>query len=121
MNTQKAIAIAGLVLVGFGAVWLWRRGVAGVAEDVSSGAVALAGGAVTGVVKGAAGAAGVPDTDAAKCKRAIANGDYWDASFYCPAAEFLAAGGSAFASWFSPPERTVSSSAGVDWNKTVNF
>lgn len=121
MNTQKAIAIAGLVLVGFGAVWLWRRGVAGVAEDVSSGAVALAGGAATGIVKGAGSVVGIPDTDAVKCRRAIADGNYWDASFYCPAGEFLAAGGSAFASWFSPPERTVSPPAAVDWNKTVNF
>jgi hypothetical protein len=33
----------------------------------------------------------LPDTDAQKCDDALARGDYWHASFYCPAGTFLGA------------------------------
>ncbi len=106
MNAQKLAVAAGLVVLGVGAVWLWRRGVAGVAEDVAAGAAKVASGAVTGMVKGAANIVGIPDTDMAKCRQAIAEGRLWDASFACPASDFLAAGGSMFFSWFQPKARS---------------
>lgn len=45
----------------------------------------------TGIVIGVGEAVGIPETDAAKCEASIAAGDYWDASFYCPAGTFLKA------------------------------
>lgn len=42
-----------------------------------------------GAVKGVAQGVGIPDTDQTKCKKAIAEGRYWDASFDCPASDFL--------------------------------
>lgn len=106
MNSQKILVAAGLVALGVGAVWLWRRGISGVAEDVASGAVNVVSGAATGAVKGVANIAGIPDTDADKCKAAIAAGKLWEASFVCPAGDFLAAGGSAFFAWFQPSARS---------------
>ena len=106
MNAQQAGAGVAVVLaIGVG-LWIWKRGLGGVAQDVTAGAVKVAGGAAVGVVKGGASVIGIPDTDAAKCRAAIAAGDYWDASFYCSAGEFVAGGGTAFYQWFRPPERT---------------
>lgn len=106
MNAKNAIAVAALVAVGIGAVWVWRRGLAGVAEDVSKGAANVVSGAATGAVKGVANIAGIPDTNTDACKKAIADGRLWDASFACPAADFLKAGGSAFFAWFQPKPRS---------------
>lgn len=106
MNAKNALAVAALVAVGIGAVWVWRRGLAGVAEDVSKGAANVVSGAATGAVKGVANIAGIPDTNMDACKKAIADGRLWDASFACPAADFLAAGGSAFFAWFQPKARS---------------
>ena len=106
MNAQQAaVGIGAVVVLGL-ALWIWKRGLGGVAQDVTAGAVKVAGGAAVGVVKGSASVVGIPDTDAAKCRAAIAAGDYWSASFYCSAGEFVAGGGTAFYQWFRPPERT---------------
>lgn len=106
MNAQQAAIGAGVVVALGVALWIWKRGVGGVAQDVAGGAVKAAGGAAVGVTKGAASLVGIPDTDAAKCQQAIGAGNFWDASFYCTAGEFAAAGGSAFVHWFKPLERT---------------
>lgn len=102
---NKTVLTVALVLAGVGAVWLWRRGAGGVAEDVSKAATNVVTGAASGVVKGTAEVVGIPDTDMALCKQALAVGDYWNASFYCPAKDFIAAGGSAFYEWFRPDQR----------------
>lgn len=102
---NKTVVTVALILAGVGAVWLWRRGLGGAAEDVAAGAVAVAGGAAVGVVKGTGEVVGVPDTDMALCKQALEAGDYWNASFYCPAKDFIEAGGSAFYEWFRPDQR----------------
>lgn len=102
---NKTLTTAALVLVGVGVVWLWRRGVGGVAEDTAKAATNVVTGVAAGVVKGTGEVVGIPDTDAALCRQALAAGDYWNASFYCPAKEFIAAGGSAFYEWFRPDQR----------------
>jgi len=42
-----------------------------------------------GVVIGLGESVGIPPTDAAKCEAYVASGDWWNASFYCPAGTFL--------------------------------
>ena len=106
MIPQKYLVGAAAVAAVAVALWLWKRGLAGVAEDIAGGAVAVAGGAAGGAVKGGASMIGIPDTNADLCRKAIAEGKLWDASFYCTALEFAEAGGSAFFNWFQPTERT---------------
>lgn len=81
--------IAGAVLIAL--AYFWLRGVKGVASDVSQFVVSTAEGVVIGVGK----TVGIPETDAAQCERLIATGEWWNASFYCPAGTFLKAAGGA--------------------------
>lgn len=74
-----AVAVAGVVL------YVIVRGAPGVAQDAARGAVNT----VAGAVKGAAEGVGIPDTDKTKCQKALAEGRYWDASFDCPASDFV--------------------------------
>jgi hypothetical protein len=54
-----------------------------------------AAGALAGVALGVGDSIGLPRTDATECEKAMAEGRYWDASFVCPAGDFIggAAGG----------------------------
>jgi hypothetical protein len=72
------------------ALYVWARGVRAASEDAAKGAVGVAGGVVTGTVKGVGGIFGIPDTDASKCQDAQLGGDAWEVSKYCPAADFAA-------------------------------
>lgn len=65
---------------------------AALAGAVGGAGRALGGAAVAGaegVVYGVGDALGVPRTDMTECERAIAEGRTWDASFACPAGDFL--------------------------------
>jgi hypothetical protein len=75
--------IAGAVLIALAYIWL--RGVKGVASDVSQFVVSTA----EGVVIGAGKTVGIPETDAKMCEQYTAAGEWWNASFYCPAGTFL--------------------------------
>jgi hypothetical protein len=59
---------------------------AGVGAGVAGAASDFAGGVIQG---GANAIFGVPYTDAQKCRQAKADGDTWNASFYCSAGDFL--------------------------------
>jgi hypothetical protein len=48
-----------------------------------------------GAVEGIGLAVGIPRTDATRCARAKAEGRWWDASFDCPAGDFLSSGAAA--------------------------
>lgn len=97
MNARTVAAFGVGLVVVLAAVWVWRRGVAGVAEDTARGAVGVVGGVATGTVKGVGSFVGIPDTDMQKCRDALARGDHWNASFFCPASAFIGSvfGGSA--------------------------
>jgi hypothetical protein len=60
-----------------------------IAKSGASAAVGTAGDLVAGTAVGIGEIFGIPDTDAALCRRALAEGRYWDASFHCPAKDFL--------------------------------
>ncbi|AMP00153.1 hypothetical protein CAter10_2507 [Collimonas arenae] len=57
--------------------------------SVAAGAVNAAGQVATGTVLGVGDALGVPRTNQTQCQQDIAAGKTWDASFSCPAGDFL--------------------------------
>lgn len=61
----------------------------GIAEGVAQTAASVVVGVGTGAVVGIGKAVGIPETDATECERAIAAGEFWRASAYCPAGTFL--------------------------------
>lgn len=64
-------------------------GIQGVAAGAVSAAVGAVGDAASGAVLGIGDAFGVPRTDMTACEQAIAEGRTWDASFACPAGDFI--------------------------------
>lgn len=84
-STDKLLLGAGAAAV----LWLWNRGVAGAAADITRGAVDAAGGAVTGAVTGASDVLGIPTPADVSSDPAVARwimdhpkGGYWEASFW---------------------------------------
>lgn len=65
-----------------------------VRDSIASGGQ-YAGQAAAGVVEGVGLAVGIPRTNASECDRAKAEGRWWDASFACPAGDFISSGASA--------------------------
>ena len=72
----------------------------GAAVDVVDGVIS---GAVIGIGQGV----GVPPTNMTACQRAIAEGRTWDASFACPAKDFL--------SYAFGPDTGFDAGKGNDW------
>lgn len=60
-----------------------------VGEAVGGIAWGITDGAVSGVVYGVGDAIGLPRTDETECERAKREGRTWDASFACPAGDFI--------------------------------
>lgn len=54
-----------------------------------------AGQAAAGAIEGVGLAVGIPRTNLSECQRAKAEGRWWDASFACPAGDFISSGASA--------------------------
>lgn len=83
--------VGGAVLVGL--VYLMTRGAAGAARDIGQAASGAVIGAVDGVLSGTitglGESFGIPLTNQTECERAKAEGRTWDASFACPAGDFL--------------------------------
>jgi hypothetical protein len=79
-------ALVGLGLAGV-AFYVWKKG--GIVGAVAGAAGAAAGAA--GEVVQSAGEVGIPRTDDAKCGQALAAGEVFKASLYCPAGRFVAA------------------------------
>lgn len=88
MLTRWPVLVA-VGVVGAALIYTATRGAKGAGQAIGGAVVDLADGVVTGTVKGVGGVLGIPDTDATKCAAAKAAGNTWEASFYCPAGEFL--------------------------------
>lgn len=85
MRSQTAL-IVGAGVLGIGAVlYLYQKGLAGAAKSAVNAAGDVVGGAVVGVGD----VLGIPETSASECEKALAAGDYLEASFKCPAGVFL--------------------------------
>lgn len=82
---------AGLILGGW--LWLKKKDTGQLAQDAAAGVAGVvvdaAAGAATGTVLGIGDAIGVPRTNLSACEQAKAEGRTWDASFACPAGDFL--------------------------------
>lgn len=96
MSASDSVPPVALVAgaVGLGAllyVWAQKKpgqSWAGAAAETAVGAVADAG---AGAVIGIGEVFGIPETNQDQCTIDLANGDYWAASFSCPAGRFLKA------------------------------
>lgn len=106
----QALLWGGAAVLALGAIaYIWIRGPGGVAKDAGSAAGQVVGGAVVGGVKGISEGLGIPDTNQSQCDQAIAAGNKWDASLYCPASRFLSwiLGGSGSAGSAPPVDPTT--------------
>ena len=86
--------ISTVYLIAGGAVvaallWAASRGAKETGAAIGSAAVDLVDGAVSGAVIGIGQAVGVPKTNLTECEKAKADGRTWDASFACPAGDFI--------------------------------
>ena len=77
-----AAVVAALLYVKF-------KGAGSLGKDLGGAAVDVVNGAITGAVKSTGELIGIPETSMAECERAKAEGRTWDASFACPAGDFL--------------------------------
>lgn len=82
-NTKLIIgaSVAGLALI----LWLKKKGVA----DAVAGGVGIVSDAAGGVVMGVGDLFGLPRTSSSDCARLKAEGKLWEASFVCPAGEYV--------------------------------
>lgn len=78
-----------LAVVGIGAILLVPKLAGTIAQQSSSAIVSAAGGAITGTITAIGQQVGVPETNMTKCQMDLMAGKTWDASFDCPAADFL--------------------------------
>lgn len=78
-----------LAIVGIGAILLVPKLAGAIAQQSSKAIVSAAGGAVTGTVTTIGQQVGIPETNMTKCQMDLMAGKTWDASFDCPAADFL--------------------------------
>lgn len=85
LDVQTAAVLAGAGVLALLALYVAKKGVAGAA----AGAVAAAGEAASGAVVGIGQVIGIPATNETECERAKREGRTWDASFACPAGDFL--------------------------------
>jgi len=93
-NDTKYVIVGAAVAAVLLVLYVKKKGgMAAVAADVGAGAVnavvSFGGGVVSGTAYALGDAIGIPRTDMTECERAKAEGRTWDASFACPASDFL--------------------------------
>lgn len=89
VNATGVVAVLGILAAVGLVAWVSRKGVKGAASAAATAAVEAAGDAAVGAVVGIGQAVGIPETNASECARAKAEGRTWDASFACPAGDFI--------------------------------
>lgn len=91
---MKPVYLAAAAMLAAALAWRVTQSASGataqsIGQSVGSAAVDALGGVVTGAVVGTGALFGVPETSMNECDRARAEGRTWDASFACPAGDFL--------------------------------
>lgn len=66
-----------------------KGGATNAGQAIGTGTVDLANGIIGGTVTGIGEVVGIPATNLSKCEQAKAEGRTWDASFACPAKDFI--------------------------------
>jgi hypothetical protein len=90
MTEQKFILIGAGVAALAVLYLVMKDGAAAAAGEAVGGAVVDAAvGVTSGVALGVGDAIGLPRTNQTECEKAMAEGRYWDASFVCPAGDFI--------------------------------
>ena len=89
ISPRAALIGAGAIAVLALGLYVARKGVAGAAAGITSGAIGAVVDAGAGVVVGLGQVVGIPATNETECEKAKREGRTWDASFACPAADFL--------------------------------
>jgi len=101
--TKNPLIAAGVVAGGILVLWIATQGFKSVGASIGGGAVDMADGLISGAAEGLGGIFGVPLTDIDRGRAAAAAGNWWDASLYLPAPEFVtAAGGGVIAAANNP-------------------
>lgn len=85
--TTVYLIAGGAVLAAL--VWAASRGAKQTGYEIGGAAIDLADGVISGSVVGIGELFGIPKTNMSECERAKAEGRTWDASFACPAVDFL--------------------------------
>jgi hypothetical protein len=85
MKVHTIAIVAGAGAVALVLLYIAKKGFAGAA----AGAVGAAADAAAGTVLGIGDVIGIPRTDETECERAKREGRTWDASFACPASDWL--------------------------------
>lgn len=78
-----------LAVAGIGAILLVPKLAGSIAQQSSSALVNAAGGAITGTITAIGEQVGIPQTNRSQCQLDLMAGKTWDASFSCPAADWL--------------------------------
>ena len=90
MNIRPAYLVAGLSAAAVVGLLIYsRRSSGNVGKDIGAGAVGLADNIFAGAVEGIGSLVGVPATNPDQCAADQVAGRTWDASFSCPAGDFL--------------------------------
>lgn len=88
MKLSAPYVVAGGAVIA-ALLWAATRGSKGTGEAIGGAVVDLADGIVSGAVVGTGQLVGIPATNMTECERAKAEGRTWDASFACPAGNFI--------------------------------
>ncbi len=82
---------AGAALAGGVALYVLSKKATGesFAGSLGRNAASAVGDAAAGAIKGLGGVFGIPDTSMTQCQADLAAGRTWDASFSCPAVQFV--------------------------------
>ncbi|MBZ0105524.1 MAG: hypothetical protein K8H84_07815 [Sulfuricella denitrificans] len=88
MNERTLIMAALGISAGLLA-WVYVKGTQGAARDLASGAVGAVNGVFVGGIEGVGQVFGIEPTNQTQCEKDKAAGKTWDASFSCPAGDFI--------------------------------
>lgn len=88
-DTPVKLALAAAAVAAIAYVLKKNGGLQGAAAGAASALVGAVGDAAAGAVLGVGDVLGIPRTDMTECERALAEGRTWDASFACPASNFI--------------------------------
>ncbi len=89
MPTIPTLYLAAGGVAALALLWIATKGGKEAGQAIGTGAVNLVDGVVSGTVIGTTGLFGLPATNLTECERAKLEGRTWDASFACPAKDFL--------------------------------